>query len=74
MGNRFDALQEQMDKRLSAMGNDLQELAERMDRCMVWSCSTTMASRGWVITVLKPWLPDVLSLAGRRWNPPEHAS
>ena len=48
MGNRFDALQEQMDKRLSAMGNDLQELAKRMDRCMVWSCSTTMASRGGV--------------------------
>ena len=74
MGNGFDALQEQMDKRLSAMGNDLQELAKRMDRCMVWSCSTTMASRGLVITVLKPWLPDVLSLASRRWNPPEHAS
>ena len=31
MGNRFDALQEQMDKRLSAIGNDLQELAKRMD-------------------------------------------
>jgi hypothetical protein len=46
MGNRFDALQEQMDKRLSAMGNDIQELAKPMDRCMVWSCSTTMASRG----------------------------
>ena len=29
MGNRFDALQEQMDKRLSAMGNDLQELAKQ---------------------------------------------
>ena len=48
-----------MDKRLSAMGNDLQELAKRMDRCMVWSCSTTMASRGLVIIVLKPWLPGV---------------
>ena len=59
MGNRFDALQEQMDKRLSAMGNDSQELAKRMDRCMVWSCSTTMASRGLVIIVLKPWLPGV---------------
>ena len=60
MGNRFDALQEQMDKRLSAMGNDLQELAKRMDRCIVWSCSTTMASRSLVITVMKPWLPGVL--------------
>ena len=59
MGNRFDALQEQMDKRLSAMGNDLQELAKRMGRCMVWSCSTTMASRGLVIIVLKPWLSGV---------------
>ena len=60
MGNRFDALQEQMDKRLSAMGNDLQELAKHMDRCMVWSRSTTMASRGLVINVMKPWLPGVL--------------
>ena len=57
--NRFEALQEQMDKRLSAMGNDLQELAKRMDRCMVWSCSTAMASRGLVIIVLKPWLSGV---------------
>ena len=60
MDDRFDALQEQMDKRLLAMGNDLQELAKRMDRCMVWSCPTTMPSRGLVITVLKPWLPGVL--------------
>ena len=50
---------EQMDKRFSAMGSDLQELAKRMGRCMVWSCSTTMASRGLVIIVLKPWLSGV---------------
>lgn len=59
MDNRFETLQEQMDKRLSVMGNDLQELAKRMDRCMVWSFSTTMAHRDLVLTVLKPWLPDV---------------
>ena len=60
MDNRFDALREEMDKRLSAMGNDLQELAKRMDRCMVWSGPTTMASRDLIIAVLKPWLPGVL--------------
>ena len=60
MDNRFDALQEQIDERLSAMGNDLQELAKHMDRCMVGSCPSTMASRGLVITVLKPWLQGVL--------------
>ena len=70
MDNRSEALREQMDKRLSAMGNHLKKSAKHIDRFVVWFCSTTtMASRGLVITVWKPWPPGVPLLAGRSREP-----
>ena len=49
MDKRFEAAQQQMDRRFDA-------LTTRMDRYMIWSFSTTVATGGIVIGVLKVWL------------------
>ena len=49
MDKRFEAAQQQMDRRFDA-------LTTRMDRFMIWSFSTTVATGGIVIGVLKVWL------------------
>ena len=60
MDRRFEAMQQSMDKRFEAaqqqMDRRFDALTTRMDRFMIWSFSTTVATGGIVIGVLKVWL------------------
>ena len=55
--SRFEAMQTHLDKRFDAIASDVRNLSQRMDKCMLWSFSTTVAGSGLVITVLKLWPP-----------------
>jgi hypothetical protein len=46
-----------MDKRFEAGRQDMRELQQRMNRCMLWSFSTTLAVGALVVSLVKFWNP-----------------
>jgi len=52
MDRRF----EQMDRRVEQIDRRFEELTQRMDRFVVWSFGTTLATGGIVISVIKLWV------------------
>jgi len=47
---------EQMDRRVEQIDRRFEELTQRMDRFVVWSFGTTLATGGIVISVIKLWV------------------
>lgn len=52
---RFEAMQQQTDKRFEAMVKRFEEITSQLDRFMVWSFSTTVTVGGLVVAILKLW-------------------
>ena len=59
MDRRFEQMDrhfEQMDRRVEQIDRRFEELTQRMDRFIVWSFGTTLATGGIVISVIKLWV------------------
>ena len=59
MEGRFEQMDrhfEQMDRRVEQIDRRFEELTQRMDRFVVWSFGTTLATGGIVISVIKLWV------------------
>lgn len=59
MDRRFEQMDrhfEQMDRSVEQIDRRFEELTQRMDRFIVWSFGTTLATGGIVISVIKLWV------------------
>ena len=54
---RFEATQEQMNRRFDVVDKRFETMTQRMDKFMQWSFATMVATGGFVVAVLKLWPP-----------------
>jgi len=53
MDKRFEAMQNEMNRRFDAVDKRFRALTRRIDRLMIWSLATTVSVGGLVVTALK---------------------
>ena len=54
---RFEATQEQMNRRFDVVDQRFETMTHRMDKFMQWSLATMVATGGFIVAVLKLWPP-----------------